>query len=47
MKIVKEEQAQIVSQELEMECRMTLCIRQSEAEKFKARLQKIEYVRLV
>jgi uncharacterized YigZ family protein len=46
MKIVKEEQVQIVSQELEMECRMTLRIRQSEAEKLKTRLLKIEFVRL-
>ncbi|GHT76311.1 hypothetical protein AGMMS50262_14160 [Bacteroidia bacterium] len=42
MKIVKEERPQIISQTFDSQCEMTLRIRQSEAEKLKARLKKIE-----
>jgi uncharacterized YigZ family protein len=44
MKIVKEEQPQIISQQFDNDCRMTLRIRQSEAGKLKARLLKVESV---
>ena len=42
MKIVKEINSQIIAQKLEMECEMTLQIRQSEMEKMKERLLKVE-----
>jgi uncharacterized YigZ family protein len=44
MKIVKEEQAQILFQQFEMNCEMTLRIRQSAVEKLKDKLRKIETV---
>ncbi|MDR0865605.1 MAG: YigZ family protein [Candidatus Symbiothrix sp.] len=47
MKIVKEEQPQIISQQFDNDCAMTLRIRQSEAGKLKARLLKIESVRII
>lgn len=42
MRIVKEDNPQIVSQKFEMDCEMTLRIRKSEAERLKARLLKVE-----
>ena len=42
MKIVKEEQPNIVSQTFDNQCEMTLQIRKSEAEKLRARLEKVE-----
>jgi uncharacterized YigZ family protein len=45
MKIVKEEQPQIITQKFDTDCEMTLRIRQSEAGKLKTRLLKIDTVR--
>lgn len=42
MRIVKEDNPQIVSQKFEMDCEITLRIRKSEAERLKARLLKVE-----
>lgn len=42
MRIVKEDNPQIVSQEFEMTCQMTLRIRQGEMERLKNRLLKVE-----
>ena len=47
MKIIKEDNPQIISQEFEMDCEMTLRIRQGDAEKLKARLLKVESTRIV
>ena len=47
MKIIKEDNPQIISQEFEMDCEMTLRIRQGDAEKLKARLLKVETTRIV
>ena len=44
MKIVKEEQPKIIFQTFDNQCEMTLRIRKSEAEKLKARLEKVESV---
>ena len=44
MKIVKEDNPQIISQQLDMNCVMTLRIRKSEAEKVKKKLLKIESI---
>jgi uncharacterized YigZ family protein len=44
MKVVKEMQAQIISQTLDNDCRMVLRIRQSKAEGFGKQLSKIESV---
>jgi uncharacterized YigZ family protein len=42
MKIIKEENPQIISQQFDMNCTMTLQIRQNEAGKLKTRLLQIE-----
>jgi len=42
MKIIKEENPEIVSQILDMDCKITLRIRKSKAEKLQSRLSKIE-----
>ena len=42
MRIVKEDNPQIVSQKFEMDCEMTLRIRKGEAERLKNRLLKVE-----
>ena len=47
MKIIKEDNPQIISQEFEMDCEMTLRIRQGDAEKLKARLLKVESTRII
>jgi uncharacterized YigZ family protein len=46
MRIVKEDNPTILSQSFDMDCRMTLRIRKSEAEHLKARLLKVESTRL-
>ena len=46
MRIVKEDNPVIVSQNFDMDCQMTLRIRKSEAEKLKSRLQKVETLKL-
>jgi uncharacterized YigZ family protein len=47
MKIIKEENPQVISQQFDMDCTMVLRIRQSEAEKLKSRLLQIESCRIV
>ena len=47
MRIVKEENPVIVSQQFEMDCKMTLRIRKGAKERLKARLQKVESAYLV
>ncbi len=47
MKIIKEDNPQIISQQFDMDCEMTLRIRKGEAEKLKARLLKIDSTRIV
>lgn len=47
MRIIKEDNPQIITQQFEMECLMTLRIRQSEVEKLKARLLKVESLSVV
>ena len=42
MRIVKEDEPQIIHQQFDMDCRMTLRIRKGESEKLKARLLKVE-----
>ncbi len=42
MKVVKDMEPQIFSQDFEMDCRMTLRIRKGEAERMKEKLKKIE-----
>ena len=42
MKVVKDMEPQILSQDFEMDCRMTLRIRKGEAERMKEKLKKIE-----
>jgi uncharacterized YigZ family protein len=46
MKIVKEMQAQLISQSFDNDCEMTLRIRRSEAEILRNKLSKVESVRL-
>jgi uncharacterized YigZ family protein len=46
MKIIKEENPQIIAQRFDMDCEMTLQIRKSEAEKLKERLLKVESLHL-
>ena len=46
MKIVKEDNPQIISQQFDMDCVMTLRIRKSEVEKLKEKLMKVESVRI-
>ena len=45
MRIVKEENAEIVSQQFDMDCNMTLRIRKSEMPKLSSRLEKVETLR--
>ena len=45
MRIVKEENAEIVSQQFDMDCNMTLRIRKSEMPKLSSRLDKVETLR--
>lgn len=47
MRIVKEEEPEIISQTYEMDCEMTLRIRKSLMNKLKARLEKVETLRIV
>ncbi|GHS91560.1 hypothetical protein FACS1894174_07030 [Bacteroidia bacterium] len=47
MKIVKEDNPQIITQQFDMDCEMTLRIRKSEAEKLKSRLLKVETTRII
>lgn len=47
MRIVKEENPIVLSQEFEMTCRMSLRIRKSEAERLRNRLEKVEGVSFV
>lgn len=47
MRVIKEDNPQIISQVFEMDCEMTLRIRQSEADKLKARLLKVESLRIL
>ncbi len=44
MRVIKEENPLVLSQEFDMDCQMKLRIRKSEAEKLKARLLKVETV---
>lgn len=46
MKIVKEDNPRIISQQFDMDCIMTLCIRKGEAGKLKEKLQKIESLKI-
>ena len=46
MKVVKEEQPQIISQKFELDCEMTLRIRKGDMEKLQTRLLKVESVRV-
>lgn len=47
MKVIKEENPQILTQNFDMDCEMTLRIRKNEAEKLKAKLLKVESSRLI
>ncbi|MDL2220994.1 YigZ family protein [Parabacteroides sp. OttesenSCG-928-N08] len=47
MRVVKEDNPIVLSQKFDMDCEMTLRIRQGEAERLKARLLKVESARLV
>ena len=47
MRIVKEEKPMVLAQEFEMDCRMKLRIRQSEAERLRSLLLKVETARLL
>jgi uncharacterized YigZ family protein len=47
MKIIKEDNPQVIAQKFDMDCEMTLRIRKSEAGKLKERLLKIESLRLL
>ena len=47
MRIVKEEEPQIVTQGYDMDCTMTLRIRKDSMPKLKARLEKVETLRIV
>lgn len=47
MRIVKEEEPEILSQSFDMDCNMTLRIRRSLIPKLKARLEKVESLRIV
>jgi len=47
MRIVKEDNPQIISQNFNMDCEMTLRIRQGEVEKLKDRLSKVESLRII
>ena len=45
MRIVKEEEPEILEQSYDMDCRMALCIRKSMMPKLRARLEKVETLR--
>ena len=45
MRVVKEEEPEILEQSYDMDCRMTLRIRQSMMPKLRARLEKVETLR--
>ena len=47
MRIVKEDGPEIVSQDFDNDCRMTLRIRKSQAERLEARLNKVETLRFL
>ena len=47
MRIVKEESPEIISQDFDNNCRMTLRIRKSQFERLKERLQKVETLRII
>ncbi len=47
MRIVKDEQPDVISQQLDMSCQMTLSIRKSKADKLKERLLKVEGLLIV
>lgn len=47
MKIVKDDNPQIISQNFEMDCEMTLRIRKGEAEKLRIKLEKVESLRFI
>ena len=47
MRIVKEEEPEILSQSYDMDCSMTLCIRRSMMPKLRARLEKVETARIL
>lgn len=47
MRIVKEEEPQIISQTYDMDCSMTLRIRKSGMSKLRARLEKVETARII
>ncbi|MBP3715506.1 MAG: YigZ family protein [Phocaeicola sp.] len=46
MRIVKEEEPQVVEQVFEMDCKMTLRIRRSKMERLRSRLEKVETARI-
>ena len=46
MRIVKEEDPQVVEQVFEMDCKMTLRIRRSKMERLRSRLEKVETARI-
>ena len=47
MKVIKEDNPQIINQQFDMDCVMTLRIRKDEAEKLKTKLLKVESTRLI
>lgn len=47
MRIVKEESPEIISQDYDNNCRMTLRIRKSQFDRLKERLQKVETLRII
>lgn len=47
MRIVKEESPEIISQDFDNNCRMTLRIRKSQFDRLKERLQKVETLRII
>ena len=47
MKVIKEDNPQIINQQFDMDCVMTLRIRKGDAEKLKTKLLKVESTRLI
>jgi hypothetical protein len=47
MRIVKEESPEIISQDFDNNCRMTLRIRKSQFDRLKERLLKVETLRII
>jgi len=47
MKIIKDDNPQVVAQQFDMDCEMTLRIRKSEVEKLKAKLLKVDSIRII